>query len=124
MRPRDFLEVLENPALPACEATGEAADLLRALLVHLFFADLDLDKRELALLQRVLPAVHARDYVTSVAARKLDLERLAALFPDPQDRRDIVALAQHAVWGDDKLERRERNLIDQLISRLAAGRSS
>ena len=48
MRPRDFITVLENPALPRCEASGEKAESLRALLVHLFFIDLDLDKRELA----------------------------------------------------------------------------
>ena len=40
MRPRQFLEALEDPDAPRCAATGERAEILRTLLVHLFFADL------------------------------------------------------------------------------------
>lgn len=118
MRPREFLAVLEDPTLPPCTAAGEQAESLRRLLVHLFFADLDLDKRELKLLERVLPHEDIRDYVKAHAARKLDLDRLAALFPDAGDRADIVKLAEHAVWGDDTLARRERDLLDRLVERL------
>ena len=114
MRPRDFIDVLENRQLPRCTASGERAELLRSLLVHLFFIDLDLDKRELQLLERVLPDVSVRDYVKVVAARKLDLQRLAALFPDPGERRDILELAEHAAWGDAKLVSRERAVLDRL----------
>jgi uncharacterized membrane protein YebE (DUF533 family) len=114
MRPRDFIDVLEDRRLPPCAATGERAELLRSLLVHLFFIDHDLDKRELQLLQRVLPDVNVRDYVKTVAARKLDMERLVALFPDPAERADIMTLAEHAAWGDDKLVLRERAVLDRL----------
>jgi hypothetical protein len=115
MRPRDFLDVLENRQLPRCAAQGEHADALRTLLVHLFFIDHDLDKRELVLLERVLPeGSRGRDYVKSVAARKLDLERVAQLFPDAQDRQDILELADHAAWGDEKVVLRERTLLDRL----------
>ena len=122
MRPRDFVDALENPALPRCTMSGEPAELLRSLLVHLFFIDHDLDKRELALLQRILPDVNVRAYVTSTAARKLDMDRLAAVFTDPQDRADIIELAEHAAWGDEKLEHRERDLIHRLIDRLGVTR--
>jgi hypothetical protein len=118
MRPREFLDVLDNPHLPRCDVGGEQAELLRQLLVHLFFADLDFDKRELALLQRLLPDISAREYVKSVAARKLDLDRLAELFPSAADREDIVTLAEHASWSDDKVERREWSLIQRLIEKL------
>lgn len=118
MRPREFLDVLENPNLPACEVAGEQADLLRTLLVHLFFADLDLDKRELALLRRVLPNVDPREYVKSVAGRGLSLDRLAEVFPDRADRDDILKLAEHAVWGDEKIAAREQRLMDRLAAKL------
>jgi hypothetical protein len=118
MRPRDFIDVLENQRLPRCAASGERAELLRILLVHLFFIDHDLDKRELMLLERVLPEGSVRDYVKTVAARRLDLERLAALFPDPNERRDIIQLAQHAAWGDEKLVRREQDVLDRLMAAL------
>gem|GEM_PF-2491799 len=114
MRPRDFIAVLEDRRLPPCAATGERAELLRSLLVHLFFIDHDLDKRELQLLERVLPDISVRDYVKSVAARKLDLERLAAVFPELDERRDIIKLAEHAAWGDEKLVLRERAVLDRL----------
>lgn len=118
MQPRDFIDVLEDPQLPPCQASGEGPELLRSLLVHLFFIDHDLDKRELKLLERVLPGVNVRDYVTTVAARTLDLQRLAAAFPSYEQRRDILVLAQHAAWGDDKLVARERAVLLRLSEAL------
>ena len=53
MRPRQVLEVLENPEAGKCGVVDEQAEMLRTLLVHLFFVDLDLDKGELDLLARV-----------------------------------------------------------------------
>lgn len=97
--------------------------MLRALLVHLFFIDLDLDRRELALLERVLPETNIREQVKALASRKLDLTRLAALFPDPHDRNDIVTLAEHAAWGDDKLEQREWSLVQRLAQALGVERA-
>lgn len=122
MRPREFLDVLENPQLPRCTASGERAELLRALLVHLFFADLDFDKRELAMLQRVLPDVDTREYLKSAATRRLDLDRLAELFPDEADRNDIVTLVEHAAWSDAKIERGERSLLQRLVEVLGVER--
>lgn len=87
---------------------------MRSLLVHLFFIDHDLDKRELQLLERVLPDTNVHDYVKSVAARKLDLERIAAVFPDLDERRDIIKLAEHAALGDEKVVLRERAVLDRL----------
>ena len=118
MRPREFIAVLEDPALPRCQVGGEQAEMLRTLLVHLFFIDLHLDKRELALLERVLPEGNQGEYVKQVASRKLDLDRLAALFPDPEDRADVITLAEHAAWGDDKVARREQDLLDRLVEKL------
>lgn len=123
MRPRDFIDVLENRQLPRCAASGDRADALRGLLVHLFFIDHDLDKRELVLLERVLPdGVSGRDFVKSVAARKLDLERVAQLFPERADREDILELADQAAWGDEKVVVRERTLLDRLTEVLGVTR--
>jgi len=124
MRPREFLDVLENPQAPSCGATGEQAEILRTMLVHLFFIDRELDRAELAVLVRVLPErANLRDYVQSAAMRRLDLERLAALFPDATDRDDIVTLAEHAAWGDNRLERGERSLLERLMETLGVSRA-
>jgi hypothetical protein len=122
MRPREFLDVLERPELPRCEVVDEQAELLRSMLVHLFFADLDFDQRELTLLQRVLPAGNTREYVTSLAARRLDLDRLASLFPDAADRADIVKLAEHAMSSDGKIAPREWSLVGRLRDKLSVAR--
>jgi hypothetical protein len=122
MRPRDFLDVLERPELPRCEIVDEQAEMLRAMLVHLFFADLDFDQRELTLLKRVLPDGNTREYVTSLAARRLDLDRLASLFSDASDRADIVKLAEHAMSSDGKITPREWSLVDRLREKLGVPR--
>jgi hypothetical protein len=122
MRPRQFLEVLENPEAGKCGVVDEQADMLRTLLVHLFFVDLDLDKGEMDLLARVLPDGDVGAYVRSAAARRLNLDRLAALFPDPVDRDDIVTLAEHAVWGDNNVDRREWDLVERLVEKLGVVR--
>lgn len=123
MRPREFIDALENPHARRCDASGEQADMLRTLLVHLFFVDLDLDKRELALLERVFPDEDIREYIKAVAPRRLDLDRLAALFPDPIDREDIVTLAEHAVWGDERVENEEWDMVERLAEKLGVVRS-
>lgn len=123
MRPRDFIEVLENPAAPPCAAKGERAEILRQMLIHLFFVDLDLDREELSLLKRVLPEdVNLREYIEQAALRRLDLDRLAELFPDPTDRDDIITLAEHAVWGDNQVKHGEWDLMEQLVEKLGVVR--
>jgi hypothetical protein len=122
MRPRQFLEVLENPEATRCGVIDEQAEMLRTLLVHLFFVDLDLDKRELALLARILPNGDVREYIKSAAARRLNLDRLAALFPDPVDRGDIVTIAEHAMWSDSNVDRREWDLVERLVEKLGVVR--
>jgi hypothetical protein len=122
MRPRQFLEVLENPDAPRCGVVDDQAEMLRTLLVHLFFVDLDLDEREMSLLVRVFPEGDVREQIKSAAARRLNLDRLAALFPDPVDRDDIVSIAEHAIWGDSNVDRREWDLLERLVEKLGVVR--
>ena len=122
MRPRQFLEVLENPEAPRCGVIDEQAEILRTLLVHLLFVDLELDNGEMELLARVFPAGDLREQIKAAATRRLNLDRLAALFPDPIDRDDIITLAEHAVWGDNNVDRREWDLVDRLVETLGVVR--
>ncbi len=122
MRPRQFLDVLENPEAARCGVIDEQAEVLRTLLVHILFVDLDLDRREMELLARVFPEGDVREHVKAAAARRLNLDRLASLFPDPVDRDDIVTLAEHAMWGDDNLDEREWDLVERLVEKLGVVR--
>lgn len=123
MRPRQFLDVLENPETSRCGVVDEQAEILRTLLVHILFVDLDLDRRELELLSRVFPDGDVHTQVQAAAARRLNLDRLAALFPDPVDRDDIVTLAEHAMWGDSNVDRREWDLVERLADKLGVVRA-
>lgn len=122
MKPADFIHVLENPEAPRLSAAGERAELLRTLLVHLFYADKRVAPGEVALLARLLPDGDAEHYILEAGKRELDLDRIAAAFPDPQDRDDIITLAEHAVWGDNEIDSSEWDLVDQLVEKLGVVR--
>lgn len=122
MRPADFIRVLDNPDAPRLAAVGEGAELLRTLIVHLFYADKRVAPGEVALLSRLLPHDDAEHYILEAGKRELDLDRIAAVFPDPKDRDDIITLAEHAVWGDNEVDSSELDLVDQLVEKLGVAR--
>ncbi len=123
MKPSELLKLLDDPKAPKTVQRDEPTELLLTMLVHLFVADRRLDDRELALLARVLPdGEDARSYIDELSKRKLDLERLAQLFPNAKDRDDIVTLAEHGVWGDDEVDPREWDIVDQLVEKLGVTR--
>ena len=123
MKPQDFLHVLDHPEAPALTARGPEAELLLTVVAHLFFADRALDDREVQLVQRLAAGVpDVRAYIEELAGRELDYARLAATFPDPKDRDDIITLAEHAVWGDDQVDAREWDVVDRLVETLGVVR--
>jgi uncharacterized tellurite resistance protein B-like protein len=123
MKPGELIHLLENPDAPRSLERTEQTEILLTLLAHMFFADRRLDQREVALIQRILPAgQEAEGYIEELSKRALDLDRLATLFPDPQDRDDIITLAEHAVWGDDEVDPREWDFVDKLVEKLGVSR--
>ena len=122
MKPCDFIHVLENPDAPRLSSMDEQSELLRTVIVHVFYADEHIDDSEVALLERVLPDVDAREYLEAARNRELDLERIATLFPDPEDRDDIITLAEHAVWGDNRVDSSEWDIVDKLVETLGVER--
>lgn len=123
MKPGQLIHLLENPKAPRPVERDEQTEILLTLLVHMFFADRRLDEGEVALISRLLPASEdAQSYIEVLSKRELDLDRLAALFPDPADRDDIITLAEHAVWGDDEVDPREWDFVDKLVEKLGVSR--
>jgi uncharacterized membrane protein YebE (DUF533 family) len=123
MKPRDFIHVLENPgAAPITQQSAES-ELLLTLVAKLFFADRVLDERELSLVERLAGyAPDVRGYIEELSKRPLDLAKLADAFPDAKDRDDIITLSEHAVWGDDEVDSREWDIVDQLVEVLGIDR--
>jgi uncharacterized membrane protein YebE (DUF533 family) len=123
MKPSELINLLDNPQAPKHVQRDEGTEILLTLLVHLFQADRRLDEREVSLLSRVLPdGQDARSYIEELSNRKLDLDRIAQLFPNASDRDDIVTLAEHGVWGDDEVDPREWDIVDQLVEKLGVTR--
>jgi uncharacterized tellurite resistance protein B-like protein len=124
MKPRDFIQLIDDPTASRAIERSERTELLLTMLVHLFFADRRLDDGEVSLLKRLLPAdADVQGYIEELAARKLDIARLGELFPDPRDRDDIITLAEHAVWGDNEVDAREWDLVDKLVEQLGVERA-
>lgn len=123
MKPREIIDLIDNPNAASTLQENEQTEILLTLLAHMFFVDRRLDDGELALLTRILPSGRdVKAYVEELSKRPLDLDRLAALFPDSADRDDIVTLAEHAVWGDNEVDPREWDLVDTLVEKLGVVR--
>jgi uncharacterized membrane protein YebE (DUF533 family) len=123
MKPGHLIHLLDNPDAPRTVQRDEPTEILLTLLVHMFFADRTLAEGEVKLIQRILPeGVDTQSYIEELSKRPLDLDRLAALFPDAKDRDDIVTLAEHAVWGDDEVDPREWDFVDKLVEKLGVSR--
>lgn len=120
-RPRAFLDVLDDPAAaPIGKPTGADALLMR-MLAHMFHADDDLSHPELAVFSRLVGPVDEedlREYLDDLVEQPLDYDELARVFTDPADRDDIVTLAEHAIWSDNRIERGEVDMIEDLMEAL------
>lgn len=120
-RPRAFIDVLVDPAAaPLGKPTGPAAQLMR-LLAHMFYADGDIASTELDVFGRILGSSdqeELREYLEDLVESPLDYQEIARLYPDPQDRDDIVTLAEHAIWGDRRVEEGEVDILEDLMEAL------
>lgn len=120
-RPRAFLDVLDDPsAAPIGKTSGPDALLMR-MLAHMFHADHDVTRSELAVFARLVGPLEEetlREYLGDLVAQPLDYAELAQAFPDPQDRDDIVTLAEHGIWSDNRVEHGEVDMIEALMEAL------
>jgi uncharacterized membrane protein YebE (DUF533 family) len=120
-RPRAFLDVLDDPAAPPIGKPSGSDALLMGMLAHMFHADHDVARSELAVFSRLVGPMdeeELREYLDDLVEQPLDYDELARAFPDPQDRDDIVTLAEHAIWSDDRVERGEVDMIEDLMEAL------
>ena len=115
-RPGDFLEVLNNPKATPLQIDDRGGALLLHLIVHIFFADQTLHERELELISRLVgeSGDELRKRITELGGIEMSFAKLAEVFPERQDRLDIITLAEHAWWADNQLEAGEMDVADKL----------
>jgi uncharacterized membrane protein YebE (DUF533 family) len=120
-RPRDFLDVLEEPKAGPLRDRQPGDELILGLLAHMVYADDSVTGDELRVLGRLTgrsDQEDLREYLDELAERPLDYQELAEAFPDAGDRDDLVTIAEHAIWGDDRVERGEVDLLEDLMEAL------
>jgi uncharacterized tellurite resistance protein B-like protein len=116
-RPRDFISVLDDPSHEPLKLGDPAGELLVQLVVHIFFSDEVLHDRELELFARLVGGKvddELRARIRDIGNRGMDFDKLAAAFPNHDDRQDIITLAEHAWWADNMLEPGELDVADKL----------
>jgi len=122
MKPRDFIHVLENAEAAPLSGHDEGGEALLVLLAHMYFADDRIDPGEAAQFRRLAGVDDAEGKLAALRDKPLDIPGLAALFPDPADRDDILTLAEHAVWGDEHPDFAEWDIVDKLVEGLGVVR--
>ncbi len=98
-----FLDVVRNPDGPSLQGTSPHDDAIRALLVHLIYADGVVADEELTLGLRLLPDLSPREAAAElrrIRSEPVDVDALLAAVPDPADRRKLIQFAQHVATTD------------------------
>lgn len=120
----DYLGLVDDPGRRALTPGHPADDALLALLVHVAFSDGDVDEREIAFLQRVLPGREHDAMVTwvkQVGAHPLDLAAVAAALPSAEERWKGLRFAARMAWKDGAIQEEERALLARLAQGLELG---
>jgi len=119
-RIQEFLDVLNTPTHTVQGAHPQDA-LLLSVMVHVAFADGQVEENEFALLGRLAPEKDPSElmfWIAEEAHKPLDTAALAAAFPSPEDRERLLTFAGHMAWGDNHLEASEVQLIASLARAL------
>lgn len=120
-RPRAFIDILEDPKAGPLGPPQPGDELLLGLIAHMFYADDSITSDELQVFGRLAGREDQEDlqeYLEDLVERPLDYQEIAKAFTDPQDRDDIVTLAEHGIWGDGRVERGEVDMIEDLMEAL------
>ena len=98
-----------------------ADPLLRRLLVHVAFADGQVDESEFDLLRQIVPDRSLGEllvWVDTESRTEMDVSALLRAFPFPSDRQDLLALANLMAAADGRIDPGETRLIDTLKSHI------
>ena len=118
MKASDFIAVLENTDAAALSDHDEGGHALLVLLAKVYFADGRLHEGELAQMKRLTGTNEVIALLADLNKEDLKVARLGELYPDAQDRDDIVTLVEHAVWSDRDPDHKEWDIVDELVETL------
>ncbi len=92
-------------------------DLLLHLIVHLAFADGEVDEAEFDRLGKLMPTLsygELMEEVLRLQGQQLEVSRLEAEIASPTDRRRLLKLAEEFVALDGRVDVGEARLLDAL----------
>ncbi len=121
-RATDLLALVDDPSRKGLNLGDPADDALIALLAHVAFADGVVDDHELAFLEKVLPGRDRealRAWAAEAGTIPLDLDLVAEVVPDPEQRWACLRFAARMAAKDGVIADAERELLASLVEALA-----
>jgi hypothetical protein len=123
MRPRELLKVLDRGKGPI-SLSDPSCELMLTVIAHVIHADRGMTQDELDLVGPLVTEVEdKKGFFHELSKKPLDLEAVAATFPDRRDRKDLLELAEHCLWCDGVEDERELNLLDRIANKLGIPRA-
>ena len=116
-----FLEVVRHPDGPSLVGSDPADDVLRAVLVHVIYANHEVSDEELLLGLRLYPELALTEVqaeLRRVRGTNIDGQAILEAIPDPEDRRKLLQFAMHVATEDATYDDSEAAVMAQLRSTL------
>jgi uncharacterized tellurite resistance protein B-like protein len=114
-----YRAILNKQHTQPLAGTHAADPLLRSLLVHVAFADGQVDEREFERLRQIIPGRELGallGWVDTESRTDMDLPGLLRAFPFPSDRRALLDLAELMAAANGRIDPGEARLLDTLKS--------
>ena len=115
----DYASILKREHSRPLAGSHPGDPALNSLLVHVAFADGQVDDNEFSTLQQLMPGRELGEllvWVDAESRRPMDVDGLMKAFALPSQRKELLALAERMAAVDGRVEASEHDLIDTLRS--------
>ena len=114
-----YASILRRQHTSPLAGSDPADPLLRSMLVHVAFADGQVDESEFEMLQQLVPGKELGELLVWVdveSKRDMDVDYLMGAFTLPSDRRALLELAELMAAVDGRIDPGEILLVETLKS--------
>ena len=115
----EYASILKREHSRPLADSHPADPLLRSLLVHVAFADGQVDENEFGMLQQLIPGRELGELLVWVdveSKRSMDVEYLMGAFSSPSERQELIDLAELMSAVDGRIDPGETLLVATLKS--------
>ena len=115
----DYASILKREHSRPLAGSHPGDSALNSLLVHVAFADGQVDDNEFSMLQQLMPGRELGEllvWVDAESKRPMDVDGLMKAFALTSQRMELLALAERMAAVDGRVDVGERALLDALRS--------